>query len=374
MRVPAFALVLGGCSFSASAPGSATIDSAPPIIDSAPLDGKVPAVCEGAYVNVCVDPPQSDVTLTQNINTTNSPLCAAYTATPSTTGACVITGQSITIPSGATVSVTGNRQLILFSTGSIRISGTLDAAGHGRTSGPFGDAGPCGAGAKNPTSGKQGGGGWGGSFGGPGSNGGNGASGSGGVAPPAITATTLRGGCRGSDGANNEFRNGGGSHGGGGGAVLLIARTTITIDGTVNASGGSGGHGAFGGGGGGGGSGGMIALDAVDSVTLQGKCFANGGGAGEGGSFNNGRDGGESKAPDSAGTGGQGGSVTGGDGGNGGFGTTGSLPGSNGTKGNPQTGDGGGGGGGGGVGIIKVFATAQSGTDDPTKIAPLPSN
>ena len=123
MRVPVFALVLGGCSFSASTPGSATIDapsdSAPPIIDSAPLDGRDPPVCEGAYVNFCVDPPQSDVMLTQNIDTTNSPKCAAYIATPSTAGACVITGQSITIPSGATVGVTGNRQLILSSTGGL---------------------------------------------------------------------------------------------------------------------------------------------------------------------------------------------------------------------------------------------------------------
>ena len=218
----------------------AAVDGAPPIIDSAPLDGKFPPVCEGVYVNVCVDPPQIDVMLTQNIDTTNSPLCAAYIATPSTAGACVITGQSITIPSGATVGVTGNRQLILFSTGPITISGTLDAAGHGRTSGPFGDEGPCGAGAKNPTTGQQGGGGWGGSFGSQGSNGGNGASGSGGIAGPTIVATTLRGGCRGSDGANNEFGNGGGSHGGGGGAVLLIAKSTIMIDGTVDASGGGG--------------------------------------------------------------------------------------------------------------------------------------
>lgn len=171
----------------------------------------------------------------------------------------MIAGQAITIPSGNTVTVVGNRQLILLSTGSITISGTLDAAGHGRTSGPAGDVGPCGAGAKNPTTGTP--------------------------------------------------------------------------------SGGGGGHGTF-----------------------------------EGANVNSGRNGGESTAPDSAGSGGQGGAVTGGDGGNGGFGTTGSLPGENGANGNQQAGqDGAGGGGGGGGGIIKVYADEQSGTDDLSKVAPPPS-
>lgn len=118
----------------------------------------------------------------------------------------------------------------------------------------------------------------------------------------------------------------------------------------------------------------MIVLDAVDAVTMLGKCFANGGGAGEGGNITSGRDGGESKAPDSVGSGGQGGAITGGDGGNGGVGTTGSSPGNDGVKGNQQTGgDGGGGGGGGGVGVIKVFAASQSGTGDLTKVAPPPT-
>jgi len=375
MRVHFFALVLVGCSFSASAPGSVAIDapsdSAPPIIDSAPLDGKVAAACEGSYVNVCVDPPPLDITLPAKIDTTNSPLCAAYKSTPSSSDACVITGRSITLPSGSTTSLVGNRQLVLFATGSITIAGVLDAAGHGRTSGPAGEVGPCGIGAKNPTRGAQGGGGWGGSFGTAGNNGGNGASGTGGTAAPAITATTLRGGCPGGDGAGNGFGSGGGSRGGGGGAVLMIAQQSITIAGTIDASGGGGGHGTFGGGGGGGGAGGMIVLDAMGAVTLDGKCFANGGGGGGGANVNNGHDGSESSAPDQVGGGGAGGESTGGAGGAGAFGTTGSLPGGTGLRGNRQTGeDGAGGAGGGGAGVIMVFAATQTGTNDATKLAP----
>jgi hypothetical protein len=185
MRAPVFALVLGGCSFSATSPGGSPYDAAsdsdPPIIDGGSLDGSVPPVCAGAYVNVCVDPPRGPLTLTtQTIDTTNSKLCTAYTSMPNTPDACVIAGQSITILTGNTVTVIGNRRLILLATdaaGSITITGVLDAAGHGKTSGPAGSVGPCGVGVTNPTRGFQGGGGWGGSFGLAGNNGGNGASG-----------------------------------------------------------------------------------------------------------------------------------------------------------------------------------------------------
>ena len=391
MRAPFFALVLVGCSFSAATPSSSLTDAgddnvAPPI-DSASLDGKIPAFCAGTFVKICVDPPQAPRTLTAattpQIDTSISPLCVPYTATPNI-DACVITGQSITIPGGNTISVvsgnitvdgksvTGTKRLILLATESITISGVLDAAGHGKTSGPAGSAGPCGAGTKNPTRGFQGGGGWGGSFGGAGKNGGDGATGSGGMAAARFDATTLRGGCPGSDGADNVLGSGGGERGGGGGAVLLIANQTITIDGTLNASGGKGRGGQGGGGGGGGGSGGMIVLDA-STVNTPGKCFANGGGGGEGANLTNGRDGGESKAPNQVADGGKGGPAPGGDGGDGGFGATDGLSGTNGTTGAPGgQDDGGGGGGGGGVGIIKVFADQQSGTTDPSKVAPSP--
>src|SRR4029078_3603100 len=97
----------------------------------------------------------------QKIDTSSSPLCAAYTATPAV-DACVITGHPTTIPPGTTGSVVGARRLTLFATGSITTSGVLDAAGHGKASGPAGGVDPCGANVIDPTSGAPGGGGWGG--------------------------------------------------------------------------------------------------------------------------------------------------------------------------------------------------------------------
>ncbi|HEU4729863.1 MAG TPA: hypothetical protein VFT22_18330 [Kofleriaceae bacterium] len=394
MRAWLVAIALAGCGFKATPsemvggdpagggdPEEPPIDAPgpPPVeIDGAPLDGAQVATCLGTFVRVCVDPPQSSVMLTPQANMTidtgTSALCAPYTSEPHV-DACVITGQSITL-SGGTVSVSGRRPLILFSTGSITISGVLDAASHPTKDGPGADADCPSAGFTNPTDGGfQGGGGWGGSFGTAGGNGGNGASGSGGVAPGAFPATALRGGCPGSSGANGAGR-GGGRRGHGGGAVALLAMQTITIDGTVNASGAAGrgsgvAFGVTGGGGGGGGSGGMIVLEA-GTVTIPGKCFANGGGGGEGAGFSGGRDGGESPAPSEAGDGASGGSRTGGDGGGGAFGTTGSAGGGTGSR-SRSDGDGGGGGGGGGAGVIKVVAPSQTSTSDATKIAPLPT-
>jgi hypothetical protein len=380
-------LALGGCSFSASSsggtPSDATIDSDPPVIDGGSLDGSVPAICTGGFVSVCVDPPAGPLMLTTpNIDTTNSPLCQPYKPTPDLVDACVIVGQSITLPSTSTVRVVGNRRLVLVATGqggspgSITIAGVLDASAHGNTDGPAGHAGPCGVGAMSPSRGNVNGGaggGWGGSFGLAGNNGGTGASGSGGVAAAALNAPTLRGGCPGGDGADNVFGQGKGSRGGGGGSVLLIAGQTITISGTINASGGGGGGASLGAGGGGGGSGGMIVLDAI-TVTLGGKCFANGGGGGEGGNSRLGQSGSASRGPDLVGAGGLGSATSGGDGGNGGFGMTGSLPGGNGVAANRQSGgDGGGGGGGGGIGIILVYSDDTAGTDDPQRISPAPT-
>jgi hypothetical protein len=384
MRAWVLALALGGCSFQATpasnSPGSSGGDDAPPVdagppIDGAGLDGKAAAACLGMFINVCVDPPQSPTTLTQPIDTGTSTLCAPYQSSPPI-DACVITGTSIVIAGGVTISATGTKPLILFSTGGITISGVLDAASHqGKPSGPGADTGPCPTtGFTDPTHGNQGGGGWGGSFGTGGGNGGNGVSGIGGIPSVAFTTTALRGGCPGSNGANNGLGNGGGGRGAGGGAVLLLATQTITIDGTVNASGAGGrGGGSLlngGAGGGGGGSGGMIVLQAA-TVNVPGKCFANGGGGGEGSSAAAGNAGDESSAPGSAAGGGDKGSQTGGKGGAGAFGTTGSSPG---LPGSPKNEDNGGGGaGGGGAGIIRVFAPEQHNTNDANKVAPPPS-
>src|SRR5438876_684978 len=90
---------LGGCGFSATpgnGPSGAQPDAseaAPPIdaaVDGAPLDGTAQPICLGAFVNVCVDPPDASITLmTQELNTSTSARCRPYTATPAV-DACVI--------------------------------------------------------------------------------------------------------------------------------------------------------------------------------------------------------------------------------------------------------------------------------------------
>lgn len=341
----------------------------------APIDDATGAqLCLGTFVKVCVDVPPTALTLaTQMIDTSDptSGMCLPYVASP-TVDACVIAAQTITIASGNTVSVTGRRRLILFAAGSITLAGVLDAASHrgGRT-GPAADTGPCPTSVTPPTVAGQGGGGWGGTFGGPGNNGGNTSGGGvGGTAGAVLNIATLGGGCAGGSGAGST----GGSGGHGGGAVALLAGQTITVSGTVNASG-AGGNGAraaaasTGGGGGGGGAGGMVVLDAA-SVVITGQCFTSGGGGGEGSSLIAGKDGGD-PGPSGPGNGGSGGSPLGGDGGAGGAGTSGARSGDNGNSTvNPITDAGGGGGGGGGVGIIKIVAGQQQRTNDPGRISP----
>ncbi|HEX4419330.1 MAG TPA: hypothetical protein VH165_15570 [Kofleriaceae bacterium] len=375
MRAWALVLLLGGCSFQATpagtgpAGGSSNGAPADAEVDAPLLDGKDPPICKGNFVNICVDPPQNAVTLNQSLDTGTSPLCAGSKTTPAT-DACVIAGTSISLPSGTTVTVTGSRKLILFSTSTITISGTLDVASHrGKAGGPAADMGPCPTtGFTNPSPPQ--GGGFGGSFGTAGGNGGNGAAGGvGGMAAPSFTPTVLQAGCPGADGQGQN-----GDRGRGGGAVLLYAETTITIDGTLNASGASGDGGSLGGAGGGGGAGGMIVLDAA-SVKTPGKCFANGGGGGGGGvDIISGRSGNESTAPGSKAGGGSGGVVVGkqpGNGGNGGDGAYSTTQATSATSGG-GTGfsSGGGGGGAGGAGVIKVIASETDSVDDSSHVSP----
>jgi hypothetical protein len=379
-------LVLCGCGFSAqelgadAAPGAPGIDARVPQADgggdAAALDAPPGAAfCAGTFTRACADvPPTENVTLdTQTIDTGSSTLCRGATVTPSFTR-CVIIGQSITVPPGATITVVGLNPLILLAD-TITISGTLDAASHrGMLDGPGADASFCATNFVTPNTGSgepDGGGGFGGSFGAKGGNGGGGAKdGAPGVAPDGLATTTslLHGGCKGAAGAGT-----GGVEGHGGGAVTLIAKTSVMIAGTVNASGASGAGGKTSGGGGGGGSGGMIVLDAP-TVNVTGQCFANGGGGGEGANANaNGEDGHESASPGTAGAGGLVGTNIGGDGGAGGAGT--SPVGTVGVKGVDGGGGaiGGGGGGGGSVGIIKVISSSATGTNDLAKVSPAPS-
>lgn len=333
-----------GCSFQLSG-GTGTTDAttepdAPPDV---PPDAPPPtANCFGtsALALVCLESlPTGALTFAaaEVIDTTTSPKCAALRVGSS--NVCVIAADALTI--SAPVTVTGMRPLVLLSLGAITISATLDVASHrGFPKGPGGDGSPCNAGI-NPTGG---GGGQGGSFGSMGGDGGNsdGATDRG-TRGTTTTPTTLRGGCIGADGAGSPT-----SQGHGGGAVLLIAET-ITVSGSINASG-SPGAGAPAGrhGGGGAGSGGMIVFDAP-TITVSGPVYANGGGGG-GGSSNatSGSTGSEPPA-----LGGATGGNRGGSGGAGGAGSLGAGAGGSGASGTNN--NDGGGGGGGGAGVILQF-------------------
>lgn len=295
----------------------------------------------GLDVQVCLTAlPSAELHVTSDRNIdTAGPMCD-----PGISKFCVIAGTSVQIDAGRTLGASGPRPLVVLSTAQLGIDGVLDVASHINTpqhSGPGADSPLCHTGTPAGTYG----GGWGGSFG---TKGGNGGAANGAIAGTTLVPTTLQGGCKGSDGAGNP-----GKLGHGGGAVYLIA-TSISVNGTITASGESGAstpnNSA---GGGGGGSGGMIVFDTpMLSIAPTAQIFANGGGGGEGTGGNTGKDGIDALGPGAGGVGGSGGS-TGGDGGAGGFGTTG---GNNGTAGDAT--DQGGGGGGGGAGVITINGPA----------------
>lgn len=272
-------------------------------------------------------------------------------------GLCVVEHTDVTIAGAGTVRATGSRPLVVLATGDMTIAGTIDVASHRATAtiGAGADVG-CASGVLPATFG----GGAGGSFVGTGGRGGRGTNmvaSAGGVAAPALAATTIRGGCAGQVG---DGGGGGAPAGNGGGAVYLIA-TSLTITGTIDASGASGSGGRAMSsmlgvtGAGGGGAGGFIGLDAESLVvSASGQLFANGAGGGEGGNtMVDGMAGGEPMAPTPAAAGGRSNNPGGGGGGSGSSGmaldgaTASSAPSS-------------GGGGGGGAGAIRIFAPART--------------
>lgn len=316
------------------------IDGAIDVTDDLAVDSNVitpdARTCFGSgLATICLATlPTTTRTLTNAINTETDPLCEVYTGTD-LNRFCVISGTSISISS---LSAVGTKPLVLIATsGTISVSGSLAVASHrvGAIRGAGGNATQCVAG----TAASAGQGGPGGSFGGKGGKGGNGEQG--GTLPTSANATTptiLRGGCRGVNGS-------GAAGGNGGGAVYLIATTSISVTGSINASGAAGARSvANEEGGGGGGSGGMIALEAP-SISVTGSLFANGAGAGPGNDEST-----EAQEPAAALTIAKGGDDTSdnGDGGDGSVGGT-----LDGTAGG--TGGDGGGGGGGGAGIIRLF-------------------
>jgi hypothetical protein len=292
-------------------------------------------------------------------NTTNNALCQTTQPAGWTTGGqdpvCLVAAENITI-TGATTLV-GTRPLVLFATGTITVSGSLDAsAGATQANGHAGASTSCAAFLKNSESNANGGGGGAGaSFMSAGGNGGGGNNGDlgaeGGTAPLADAADPLklRPGCKGQNGGNGTGGTSGGAGGGAGGAVYLVA-ATISIAGSIDVSGGGGARGTTQqGAGGGGGSGGMILLDAT-TVNAGGVLIANGGGAGQGADDNtNGGNGGDPSV-DTPTTPALGGNV----GGNAGaIGGNGMVTGTQATNGAGATAGEGGGGGGGGGGFIK---------------------
>ena len=288
---------------------------------------------------------------------------------------CVMAGAGFTLMTGATLTAHGGKPLVLLSTMTMDLLGDIDVSSHhagaqlrGAGSNPT-NAGACSF-MTEPVVATMGGGGYGGSFGTKGGAGGNAAAQSTGkgVAGTRLDAfpTTLRGGCRGGDGAAIAGTIGAG--GDGGGAIGLVAGMQIQVGSSkINASG-RGGHGSSVGptaGGGGGGSGGTIVFDSpLLMFGAQARLWANGGGGGQGSSpAAVGADGGESTNPmgPAPGTNGLG---TGGDGG---LGSTGANPGAAGFSASTS---GGGGGGGGGGGYIHAPGFGDPGLISPPSSGP----
>lgn len=298
----------------------------------------------------------------------------------------VVNARSLTVATGASVSVVGMRPVVFVVHGAATIDDRLDASARfGVGPGPGGDdPAVCLATATGEASSGAGGGGGGGGggYGGDGGDGGdghgsgNGAKGAKGAKNGAAIIEPLRGGCGGGAGGDDSVpaSNEGGQAGNGGGGLQLTARATIVVRGTLASNGAPGSAGGgiarVRGGGGGGGAGGAILLDGelVEILSSAALC-ANGGGGGEGGQLAAISSAGvpvsctETPAP---------GGATQPDGGNGGAGGAGSSP----NAGNATAGasSAGGGGGGGGAGRIRIRARAQAATIDAAAIvSPPPS-
>jgi hypothetical protein len=216
----------------------------------------------------------------------------------------------LTVASGVTVRVVGNRPLVVISSGSVTLSGVIDAGARDSIPGAGGGApgqgtGPGAPGTHLPGQSNDSGG-SGGGHATPGARGGNGCGDddedvplcmpgqaalgpAGGMAYGDAEVTVLTGGSGGGRGGQDDGNAcTPGAGGAGGGAVQLYAVGTIDIasGGGILAGGGGGrGGGGQGGcaaaGGGGGGAGGAIYLQA-GRIELAGTLAANGGGGGAG--------------------------------------------------------------------------------------------
>jgi hypothetical protein len=301
---------------------------------------------------------------------------AVSVVTTPTGPAVILAAEGFDVLSGATFRVVGDKPLIVASTETIEVYGTIDVSAYWSGATPVpGPGGNVNCGTATGTSGTPGtnsaeGGGGAGGAAGPGGPGGGGSTFSGGGGPAGTQRTGASGnliaGCAGGTGGNL-----GGTAGAGGGALQLSSSYGIAIDAAAifaNGIGGKGGTGTGTGGvgangGGGAGSGGTILLEAPYVFARNSSIIAEGGGGGEGAgrlaAGQNGADG----ARGYSFWGAQGGSGFSGNGGNGGMGggqNNPAYPGRPGTQyddGNSSFFEAGGGGGGGAAGKIHVNVT-----------------
>jgi hypothetical protein len=288
----------------------------------------------------------------------------------------VISLRGLTVASGSTLRLTGDRPVILAVFGDATVEGSMDVGSQGWTArGAGGNSSVCGSSNGGPgmddddgDDGASGGGG--GGFGSAGAYGGQGFAGAvnttgvGGIAGGNEEISPLRGGCRGGQGGKGwtSSSNGNARGGFGGGALQVSVTGTLSVAATaVISAAGGGGEDSAGNdedGGAGGGSGGALLLEAWSvQMASNGWLTANGGGGSEGGdtwdgSYCTGADGSRnSSAQAPGGSGGCG--RTDGAGGDGGFGASNSGAATGGGNGCCDNGDAGGGGGG-GVGRIRI--------------------
>ncbi|HUJ62817.1 MAG TPA: hypothetical protein VLX92_30150 [Kofleriaceae bacterium] len=346
--------------------------------DAPPLDARS---CFGgaAKWEICLDPPPTaalDLTALGTLVTDTDSHC--LTAQPSdwtTNGqpdACIIAATTLTLSDQLVVN--GNRPLVLVGTDSVTISGTLDVASHrGGNLGPGAGQFTCNVFGQTPddgNGGNGGGGGAGGSLttqGGDGGKGNNGSGKEGKVAGILAAPATLRAGCIGQDGGDGNSVAGSKGHAGaGGGGVYVLAGNSITITGTLNASGAGGSGGMTYGGGGGGGTGGVIVMYAPAIDATSGFILANGGGGSSGGDSSNAGNDGMNPTPTTPLTAAPGGAAVSSNKGGGGDGF---AQGSSAKDGDDSSsGPTGGGGGGGAAGYILVSTAITGGTISPTPV------
>lgn len=206
--------------------------------------------------------------------------------------AVVLLMNGLTVSTGATLRLIGNRPIILAVNGDVTIDGTVDASSNASDMGaganlsctpaPGSGAGSNGSGSSSTGGGGGGGGGFGTAGGNGGDGNGNNNNGVGGAVRGNATLIPLAGGCPGGNGGGASGSNGIG--GAGGGAVEISAAGTLTVSSTgiVRANGEAGTLGTSSeGGGGGGGSGGAVLLEAGD-LAISGTVNANGGAGGNG--------------------------------------------------------------------------------------------